>query len=123
MQISAISSSKVHFGKPNKHPLTAEKQKILFDPNFKVSGNKQDGFSIYVAYKNLKDADKRYTFNPDGSAMCVSTAWGNKSSVAAGTLSKIYEQLPNNFRDIDDKLAKQLLDKYNEALSKKQILY
>lgn|SRR5574344_2306975 len=46
--------------------------------------------AIVVNYDDpkIKDEECTYTFNKDGSASCVSNAWGTKTELPKGTLKK-----------------------------------
>ncbi len=49
--------------------------------------SKNDNGVIKINYDdpNIRDEECTYTFNPDGSASCVSNAWGTKTEFPKGT--------------------------------------
>ncbi len=50
--------------------------------------SKNDKGSTIISYNdpNMKDEECTYTFNEDGSATCVSHAWGTKREIPKDTL-------------------------------------
>lgn len=53
---------------------------------YSVSRNDKGATVISFNDPNMKDEECTYTFNKDGSATCVSHAWGTKKEVPGNTL-------------------------------------
>lgn len=79
-----------------------------------VSKNSQGSTIITYDDPNMRDEERTYTFNKDGSASCVSHAWGTKTQYPQGTF--IYDEKKDS-----PALMVQEYDSYNKY--KQQLNY
>lgn len=73
-------------------------------PIYSVSQNKNGSTIINYDDPNMRDEECTYTFNKDGSASCVSLAWGTKTELPKDTFV-------NDGKEIS---AEQLVSEYNK---------
>ncbi|MGN0030394.1 MAG: hypothetical protein ACI37Q_00390 [Candidatus Gastranaerophilaceae bacterium] len=55
------------------------------NPMYRVSKGENGSTKITYDHPKMIDEECTYTFNTDGSASCVSHAWGNKTELPKGT--------------------------------------
>lgn len=73
--------------------------------------------TVYYDDKNIRDEEKTFVFNPDGSASSVSHAWGVKDELPPGTLSDVMLKLPET-EVLNAQLARNLVNEYYAHLKK-----
>ena len=75
--------------------------------------------TIKVLYddKNIRDEEKTYVFNADGSASSVSHAWGIKSELPPGTFSDLMLKL-SKVDELNSEIAQSMAGAFDSAKTK-----
>ncbi len=79
----------------------------ISNPMYTVLQNNNNSTVIRYDDPNMRDEECSYTFNKDGSASCVSDAWGTKTELPKGTFKDDGKEISA------EKLVQEYKDYYN----------
>ena len=81
-----------------------------------------NAIQVYYDDARFHDEEMRYTFNPDGSAMAQSPAWGSWSKCPPGAFSDVMAEL-SSVKDLNAQIAYNLAQRYRtyEAAHRNEI--